>query len=107
MREARHRNPRAYLDGATRGDFISTRQTIARADLPGEFMMNALRMNAGFPLPLFTERTGLPLAAIEGPAHAARRAGLLETEHGNLRATPRGRRFLNRLLGFFLGDSVT
>jgi oxygen-independent coproporphyrinogen-3 oxidase len=101
-REARHRNPRAYLAGAARGDFISTRQNIARADLPGEFMMNALRLNQGFPPALFTERTGLPLAAIEKSALTARREGLLETADGHIRPTPRGRRFLNQLLGGFL-----
>jgi oxygen-independent coproporphyrinogen-3 oxidase len=101
-REARHRNPRAYLAGAAKGDFISTRQDVARADLPGEFMMNALRLNQGFPLSLFTERTGLPLAAIEKSALAARREGLLETVDGHLRPTLRGRRFLNQLLGRFL-----
>ena len=101
-REARHRNPRAYLAGAARGDFVSTRQTIASADLPGEFMMNALRLNQGFPPALFTERTGLPLAVIEESALAARRAGLLEIADGLLRPTLRGRRFLNRLLGCFL-----
>jgi oxygen-independent coproporphyrinogen-3 oxidase len=102
-REARHRNPRAYLEGATRGDFISTQQFISRADLPGEFMMNALRLNEGFPLGLFTERTGLPLASMEKSALAARRAGLLETVEGMMRPTPRGRRFLNQLLSEFLG----
>jgi len=101
-REARHRSPRAYLEGAARGDFISTQHAIARADLPGEFMMNALRLNQGFPLALFTERTGLPLSAIEESALAARRDGLLETADGVLRPTPRGRRFLNQLLARFL-----
>ncbi|MDP2135763.1 MAG: radical SAM family heme chaperone HemW [Sulfuritalea sp.] len=101
-REARHRNPRAYLAGAARGDFISRRQTVAIADLPGEFMMNALRLNDGFPFGLFTERTGLPLAAIEESALAARRAGLLETADGRMRPTAQGRRFLNRLLAGFL-----
>ncbi|MCX7165268.1 MAG: radical SAM family heme chaperone HemW [Rhodocyclales bacterium] len=101
-REARHRNPRAYLAGAARGDFISTQQPVARADLPGEFMMNALRLNEGFLPGLFTERTGLPLSAIEAPALAARCAGLLETVEGHIRPTPRGRRFLNQLLAGFL-----
>lgn len=101
-REARHRNPRAYMEGAARGDFISTRQVVARADLPGEFMMNALRLNEGFPLGLFTERTGLPLSMIEESALAARRNGLLETVEGSMRPTPRGRRFLNQLLAGFL-----
>lgn len=101
-REARHRHPRAYLEGAARRDFIGTRQAVARADLPGEFMMNALRLNQGFLPRLFVERTGLPLAAIEESALAARRAGLLETVDGHLRPTQRGRRFLNRLLAGFL-----
>ena len=101
-REARHRNPRAYLAGAARGDFIGTRHNVPHADLPGEFMMNALRLNEGFPPALFTERTGLPLATIEKSALAARREGLLETVEGHVRPTPRGRRFLNRLLAGFL-----
>ncbi|MDO8346359.1 MAG: radical SAM family heme chaperone HemW [Rugosibacter sp.] len=101
-REARHRHPRAWLEGAARGEFISTAQTIAAADLPGEFMMNALRLCDGFPLRLFSERTGLPLAAIEKSALAARREGLLEIADDQVRPTPKGQRFLNRLLLLFL-----
>ncbi len=101
-REARHRNPRSYLEDAARGEFVNTRQDVARADLPGEFMMNALRLTDGFSLPLFTERTGLPLAAIDESALAARREGLLEIADGFMRPTPHGRRFLNRLLAGFL-----
>ena len=101
-REARPRHPRDYLaDPATRHW-----QPVAREDLPGEFMMNALRLTAGVPQALFVERTGLPLAAIENSALAAvanaRRAGLLDTADGYLRPTPLGRRFLNRLLAEFM-----
>jgi putative oxygen-independent coproporphyrinogen III oxidase len=106
-RETRQRHPRAYLDAASRGEFCASQTTIAARDLPGEFMMNALRLNAGFPLGLFTERTGLPLAAIEKSALTARRAGLLESTDGHLRPTVLGRRFLNRLLSLFLDNSVT
>ncbi|MBI5108141.1 MAG: oxygen-independent coproporphyrinogen III oxidase-like protein [Rhodocyclales bacterium] len=106
-RETRRRHPRDYLEAAARGEFLATRQDVARHQLPGEFMMNALRLNQGFPLSLFAERTGLPLAAIEESALAARRNGLLEANDGWLRPSPRGRRFLNRLLALFLDDSVT
>ena len=106
-RETRRRHPRAYLEAAVRGDFVASREGVAQGDLPGEFMMNALRLNQGFAPELFTERTGLPLAAIEKSALAARRAGLLETSAGLLRPTLHGRRFLNRLLAFFLENSVT
>lgn len=103
-REARHRHPRAYMSGAMRGDFISARQTISATDLPGEFMMNALRLTNGFPLRLLTERTGLPLTTIEKSALAARRDGLLETLEDTLRPTQQGQRFLNQLLARFLAD---
>jgi coproporphyrinogen III oxidase-like Fe-S oxidoreductase len=65
-------------------------------------MMNALRLTDGFRCPLFTERTGLPLAAIEESALAARRDGCWKIVDGHMRPTPRGRRFLNRLLAGFL-----
>jgi oxygen-independent coproporphyrinogen-3 oxidase len=97
-REARPRHPKDYLaDPATR-DW----RPVAAADLPGEFMMNALRLADGFPPALFSERTGLPLSAIEKSALAARREGLLEVADARLRPTAQGRRFLNRLIGRFL-----
>jgi oxygen-independent coproporphyrinogen-3 oxidase len=99
-REARPRHPKDYLaDPATRAW-----QPVAPADLPGEFMMNALRLTAGVPLDWFAERTGLPLSAIENSALAGRRDGLLEFVDGRLRPTALGRRFLNRLIGLFLAD---
>ncbi|NWG30345.1 MAG: oxygen-independent coproporphyrinogen III oxidase-like protein [Rhodocyclaceae bacterium] len=64
QREARPRHPKDYL-----ADPITRRwQPVAPEDLPGEFMMNALRLTQGVPLALFTERTGLPLEAIEKSA---------------------------------------
>ncbi len=97
-REARPRHPKDYLaDPATRNW-----QPVAREDLPGEFMMNALRLTEGVPLDLFAERTGLALPVIEKSALAGRQAGLLEVIDGRLRPTPQGRRFLNRLITLFL-----
>jgi putative oxygen-independent coproporphyrinogen III oxidase len=97
-REARPRHPRDYLaDPATR-----RWQPVAQKDLPGEFMMNALRLSEGVPLELFSERTGLPLAAIEKSALAGRHQGLLEVVDDKLRPTALGRRFLNRLVTLFL-----
>lgn len=97
-REARPRHPKDYLaDPATR-----VWQPVASEDLPSEFMMNALRLTDGVPLGLFSERTGLPLAAIEKSALAGRQDGLLEVTNGHLRPTAQGRRFLNRLIGLFL-----
>lgn len=97
-REARPRHPKDYL-----ADPVSRNwQAVAAPDLPGEFMMNALRLTGGVPLELFGERTGLPLAAIEKSALAGRQQGLLEVVDGRLRPTALGRRFLNRLIALFL-----
>lgn len=97
-REARPRHPKDYLAAPVTRNW----QSVAQEDLPGEFMMNALRLAAGVPLDYFAERTGLPLAVIEKSALAARREGLLELAAGRLQPTAQGRRFLNRLIGLFL-----
>ncbi len=99
-RDARPRHPKDYLADPIARDW----QPIAPEDLPGEFMMNALRLTDGVPLAWFSERTGLPLAAIEKSALAGRHQGLLEVVDDRLRPTAQGRRFLNRLIGLFLSD---
>jgi oxygen-independent coproporphyrinogen-3 oxidase len=99
-REARPRSPKDYL-----ADPVSRHwQAIARDDLAGEFMMNALRMVDGFDETLFKERTGLPLAAIEPALRQAEEAGLLARANGRIAPTLLGQRFLNRLLGLFLAS---
>jgi putative oxygen-independent coproporphyrinogen III oxidase len=99
-REARPRHPKDYLADPDTRDW----QAIAPEDLPGEFMMNALRLTDGVPLAWFSERTGLPLEAIQKSALAGRHQGLLEVAADRLRPTALGRRFLNRLIGLFLDD---
>ncbi len=102
VREMRHKHPQRYLDGAARGDFIQERRAVTADELPFEFMMNALRLTGGFPLPLFAARTGLPLEAAANGLRAARERGLIEIEGDTLRPTTRGRHFLNDLLQLFL-----
>ena len=103
-REMRHKHPARYLEGATRGDFIQEAREVDVAELPFEFMMNALRLNAGVPARLFAERTGVPLAAISTQLQAAQEQGLLAPFNERIRPSARGRRFLNDLLQVFLRD---
>ena len=103
-REMRHKHPARYLEGATRGDFIQEAREVDVADLPFEFMMNALRLNAGVPARLFAERTGVPLAAISTQLQTAQERGLLAPFNERIRPSARGRRFLNDLLQVFLRD---
>ena len=97
-REARPRHPKDYLADPVTRDW----RPVSIEDLPGEFMMNALRLAEGVPLDYFSERTGLPLSAIEKSALAARRDGLLEVVDNRLKPTAQGWRFLNRLIEYFL-----
>jgi len=75
---------------------------VADGERPFEFMLNALRLIDGFPLELFTRRTGLPLSTVEPQLAAAEAAGLIARDHATIRPTERGRRFLNDLLEPFL-----
>jgi len=101
-REVRERKPQTYLRAALDGDAISERREVADGERPFEFMLNALRLIDGFPLELFTRRTGLPLSTVEPQLAAAEAAGLIARDHATIRPTERGRRFLNDLLEPFL-----
>lgn len=103
-REMRHKHPGRYLEGAARGDFIQEAREVSVAELPFEFMMNALRLTEGVPAKLFAARTGVPIEAITDELALARERGLLDTADGKLRPTLQGRRFLNELLQGFLKD---
>jgi oxygen-independent coproporphyrinogen-3 oxidase len=81
---------------------FSERRDITVAELPGEFMMNALRLNDGFNLDLFSARTGLDLTRILPQLDAAEARGLLSRDHRRAGPTALGRRFLNDLIASFL-----
>ena len=104
-RMMRHKHPRAYLEHTIAGTPIQQRDQVASADLPFEFMMNALRLNDGVPLASFSERTGLPLSATLRALGQARSRGLIEADPVLLRPTGKGRRFLNDLLQLFLPEA--
>ena len=77
-------------------------RSLGDAELPFEFMLNALRLVEGFPAALFTERTGLPLLAVEPQLAKAEGQGLIRRDHEWIAPTPHGRRFLNELLREFV-----
>ena len=105
VRTERERKPRTYMQAALAGKAESQRRRVADAELPFEFMLNALRLVEGFPKALFTERTSLPVTAIEAQLADAERSGLLEIDATHIRPTARGARFLNDLLAAFLGPA--
>jgi len=102
LRESRARAPKAYLAQAGSGAWETEPRAISAGELPGEFMMNALRLNAGFELTLFPARTGLALTAVLAALDQAEARGLIVRDHQRVRPTPTGQRFLNDLIQIFL-----
>lgn len=104
VRQVRNRDPRLYMDNALADSAIAQDEEVARAELPFEFMLNALRLREGFALQDFVARTGLPLSSIEKPLQQAVAKGLIERDLAHVRPTERGFDFLSDLQGLFLAD---
>ncbi|MCL2523209.1 MAG: radical SAM family heme chaperone HemW [Betaproteobacteria bacterium] len=101
-RQMRWKHPPTYLEKTLAGQPLQDEHSVAVADLPFEFLMNALRLRDGFAPALFELRTGLPLASILPRLRAAAADGLLDLSPERIAPTLQGRRFLNRLLERFL-----
>jgi len=104
VRQARYKQPKAYLEHVAAGNPVQEEREIGRGELGFEFMLNTLRLRDGFAVNLFAERTGLSLNAIEADLNAAEAKGLLYRDHQVIRPTALGQRFLNDLQEMFLGD---
>ncbi|MGB4466696.1 MAG: radical SAM family heme chaperone HemW [Azovibrio sp.] len=102
LRQMRWKRPEAYLKEVAAGRPVQEEFAVEAAQLPFEFLLNALRLNGGFPPALFEARTGQPLITIQAPLQAAVRDGLLDMKPDWIAPTATGRRFLNRLLQYFL-----
>jgi oxygen-independent coproporphyrinogen-3 oxidase len=105
IRQVRYRDPQAYMMQARLGDAVSQDIEVARADLPFEFMMNALRLQDGFARPMFSERTGLPWSAAEAAIDAAVQRDWLAFDGDQIYPTGRGFNFLNDVLSLFLPEA--
>ncbi len=102
VRQTRWRHPQRYMQQALAGAAVETETEVARADLPFEFMLNALRLCEGVPASLLVERTGLPPSSIAATVDRLRADGLLVAEPERLCATERGFQLLNTVLERFL-----
>ena len=102
LRQARLRDPSRYMIQAMTGSAIAQDNEVSRAELPFEFMLNALRLADGFALPTFTERTGLPITAITAALQQAQARGLLTDGFNHVQPTAHGFDFLNDLQALFL-----
>ena len=102
VRQTRFREPKLYMDKALEGNAVTQDTEVSRAELPFEFMLNALRLRDGFKLQDFVEKTGLPFTAIAQGLDEAERKGLIERDFVRVKPTERGFDFLNDLQSLFL-----
>ncbi len=104
IRQARYKQPKTYMEESLRGSAVQESIEIPRNEIGFEFMLNALRLNQGFEVNLFNDRTGLLLSSLEKPLDIAEKKGLIERDHKIIRPTILGRRFLNDLQQLFLAN---
>jgi putative oxygen-independent coproporphyrinogen III oxidase len=101
LRTVKPKQPREYLEQMRRAGSGES-SPIAAADLPFEFMLNALRLNEGFTVGDFRRRTGLEMASVERTLVEGEARGLLVRRADGWHPSELGRRFLNDLQVSFL-----
>jgi len=105
LRQVRWREPAAYMRQALQGSAVSSAHEVSAAELPFEFMLNALRLAEGFELPLLAERTGLPVSALQAAQAQLEQAiarGWLLRQGARIVPSARGFDFLSEVQQLFL-----
>ena len=96
-------NPLTYMESMETGGYESALAQLEGPDTVFEFMLNALRLTAGFDIGLFAARTGLAPALLADRFTRLRQKQLIdEVEPGYWRLTGLGKRFLNDVQAEFL-----
>ena len=101
-RRWKSRLPKAYIDAGASAARIGGDSVVDTAELPFEYMLNALRLVDGVPLDDFSARTGLSPETIASALEAARQRGWLTDDPQKLHTTALGQRFLNDVIASFL-----
>ncbi len=102
LRTAKAKMPRDFQNATQRSCAGGERHWVPIADIPFEFMLNALRLNGGFSKRCYETRTGLSIESFAAPMEASRQRGLVHITDEGYRPTELGRRFLNDLQSAFL-----
>ena len=114
LRLRKRRQPDHYLAAAkhslsqqdanllNRYPYLADAMPVEPQELPLEFLMNALRLKAGFSRSLYTQRTGLPFDSIAVKVEALKNRQLLTEEDEQITTTDLGYQYLNSVLEAFL-----
>ncbi|MEQ8659996.1 MAG: radical SAM family heme chaperone HemW [Gammaproteobacteria bacterium] len=107
VRRVKVRQPERYVKTARAGDAVAEQWYVAREERVGEYMINALRLRAGFALASVTARTGIAAheASLATPLAAALARGWLTLDAGRAEPTELGYRYLNDLQALFIAPA--
>ena len=106
QRRWKEKHPATYIEdllnqrGATKTQILETRE------LTFEFLMNALRLENGFDIDLFTKHTGLGIQHLKNSLQTAQSQGMIDINNDTGIACPtnKGKLFLNDLLMSLMDD---
>lgn len=102
VRSVRESHPKRYVEGMKNPSLAVVRESVESANLPFEFMLNALRLEAGFSLADFECRTSQRREAIEKTLTSLSDSGLLMREGDRITLTTKGHFFLSDVQAAFL-----
>ncbi len=94
------RNPKDYLD--PKQNFLAGIIQVPRHELPGEYMLNRLRLFSKLNLHDYEIRTSLPSSSLRTTIQKAIHKELMTSDTHDLYLTDLGKRFLNDLIQMFL-----
>jgi oxygen-independent coproporphyrinogen-3 oxidase len=104
LRRWKVKHPAAYLANAGTAAAIGGDETLEPLRRAFDYMLNALRLNAGFAVDAFEARTGLTRADIAPQLAQAHASGWISEDAGRVVPTELGRRFTNDVIALFLTD---
>lgn len=96
------KHPKTYIENIHK---IGGQDEIDTQQRPFEFMMNALRLNDGFSIAQFEERTGSELSGIETLLQKHQQLGLINASSTHIIPTEFGHNMLNSMLEDYLESS--
>jgi oxygen-independent coproporphyrinogen-3 oxidase len=102
LRRWKLKHPASYLAKAGTPAAIGGDEYLDPSRRAFDYMLNALRLNAGFPLDEFEARTGLPRGDIAPQLAEAVERQWIEVDDTRVVPTALGRRFANDVIGLFL-----
>ena len=99
-RYRKHKNPKDYLAASINNSFISGQNILKDSELVFEFLLNALRLSAGFDSTLFESHTGLASNELKKALKYAIEKSLVKYDFFNqsYRSTEKGFNFLDDIL---------